>query len=202
MSDTDTTVNPMITDAVTQTNVKVLGEAPAVSMSSIDQSIAQATGILFQNAVSAQQQQNIAALAATNQGIIQIYSVDTMAAAGATANLDIPDHQALLVRAQQAMDATRVSSTSAYDGVAPQIEAAVKLANEAALENASAFAYAVRVNGDAVAASLQAIDKAFHDGLMRTVQTAATAACLEGMLRNPEKAEDYKQVLDAIKHLD
>nr|MBP6748270.1 RebB family R body protein [Xanthomonadaceae bacterium] len=28
MSDTDTTVNPMITDAVTQANVKVIGEAP------------------------------------------------------------------------------------------------------------------------------------------------------------------------------
>ena len=83
----DSTVNPQITDAVTQTNVKVVGEAPAISMGSIYQSIAYSTGILFQNAVTAQQQQNIAALAATNQGIIQIYSVDTMAAAGATAQL-------------------------------------------------------------------------------------------------------------------
>ena len=51
-------------------------------------------------------------------------------------------------------------------------------------------------------ASLQAIDKAYHDGLMRTVKIAATAACMEGMLRNPEKAADYEQVLQAIKHLD
>lgn len=197
----DTTVNSMITDAVTQANVKVLGEAPAVSMGSIYQSIAQATGILIQNAVAAQQQLSVLAMAAANQGVMQIYSVDTVAAAGATANLDIPDHQALLVRAQQAMEATRVSSTSAYDGVASQIEAAVRLANEATLDNAGEFAYAVRANGEAVAASLQNVDKAFHTALMRTLQMAATAACLEGMLRNPEKAEDYKQVLQAIKHI-
>lgn len=198
----DSTVNPQITDAVTQSNVKVVGEAPAISMGSIYQSIAYSTGILFQNAVAAQQQQNIAALAATNQGIIQIYSVVTAAEASVAARHDVPDREAVLLRTQQAMEATRASSASAYDGVAPQIEAAVKLANETALENASAFAYAVRVNGDAVAASLQAIDKAFHDGLLRSLQTAATAACLESMLRNPEKAADYEQVLQAIKHLD
>ena len=198
----DSTVNPQITDAVTQSNVKVVGEAPAMAMGMIYQSIAQATGILFQNAVAAQQQQAIAAQAATNQGIMQIYSVDTASAAGATAGIDAPPHQALLLRAQQATDAARVSSPSAYDGIAPQIEAAVKLLNETALGNASEFAYAVRANGDAVAASLQAIDKAYHDGLMRTVKIAATAACMEGMLRNPEKAEDYKQVLLAIQHLE
>lgn len=198
----DSTVNPQITDAVTQSNVKVVGEAPAISMGSIYQSIAYSTGILFQNAVAAQQQQNIAALAATNQGIIQIYSVVTAAEASVAARHDVPDREAVLLRTQQAMEATRTSSASAYDGVAPQIEAAVKLANETTLENASAFAYAVRVNGDAVAASLQAIDKAFHDGLLRSLQTAATAACLEAMLRNPEKAADYEQVLQAIKHLD
>ncbi|MBD1483492.1 R body protein RebB-like protein, partial [Xanthomonas citri pv. citri] len=53
-----TAVNPQITDAVTQTNVKVVGEAPAVAMSSIYQSMAHSSGILFQNAVAAQQQQD------------------------------------------------------------------------------------------------------------------------------------------------
>lgn len=198
----DSTVNPQITDAVTQSNVKVVGEAPAMAMGSIYQSIAYSTGILFQNAVAAQQQQNIAALAAANQGIMQIYSIDTAAEASATARLDVPDHEAVLLRTQQAMAATRASSASAYDGVAPQIEAAVKLANETTLGNASEFAYAVRANADAVTASLQAVDKAYHDGLMRTVKIAATAACLEAMLRHPEKAGDYQQVLQAIQHLE
>ncbi|MBB4125847.1 hypothetical protein GGR77_001118 [Xanthomonas translucens] len=79
-----TAVNDQITDAVTQSNVKVIGEAPAFAMASIYQSMAHSTGILFENAVSAQQQQNTLAQAAANQGVMQIYSLDTSADAGAT----------------------------------------------------------------------------------------------------------------------
>ncbi|HAO08631.1 MAG TPA: antirepresssor protein RebB [Chryseobacterium sp.] len=75
----DTKVNDQITDAVTQANVKVLGDAPAMAMGSIYQAMAHSTGILFQNAVSAQNQQNILAQAATTQGVMQIYSIDTAA---------------------------------------------------------------------------------------------------------------------------
>ncbi|WP_085712648.1 MULTISPECIES: RebB family R body protein [unclassified Pseudomonas] len=81
------TVNDQITDAVTQTSVKVVAEAPAMAMGSIYQSMAHSTGILFENAVSAQQQQNTLAQAATNQGVMQIYSVDTTAGAAATEKL-------------------------------------------------------------------------------------------------------------------
>ena len=77
-------VNPMITDAVTQSNVKVVGESPAMAMSTLYQAMAHSTGVLFENAVSAQQQQNILAQAAVNQGVMQIYSLDTTAAAGAS----------------------------------------------------------------------------------------------------------------------
>jgi len=76
-----TPVNGQITDAVTQANVKVVGEAPAMAMGAIYQSLAQSTGILYENATSAQQQQNILAQAATNKGVMQLYSVDTMAVA-------------------------------------------------------------------------------------------------------------------------
>ncbi|SIT25128.1 MULTISPECIES: RebB family R body protein [Chryseobacterium] len=75
----DTKVNDQITDAVTQANVKVLGEAPAMAMGNLYQAMAHSTGILFQNAVSAQNQQNILAQAATTQGVMQIYSIDTAA---------------------------------------------------------------------------------------------------------------------------
>ncbi|MGN7743384.1 RebB family R body protein [Pseudomonas sp. 22526] len=78
------TVSPQITDAVTQTNVKVVAEAPAMSMGTIYQSLGQSVAILFQNSVSAQQQQNTLAQAATNQGVMQIYSVNTTAGAAAT----------------------------------------------------------------------------------------------------------------------
>ncbi|HHW1779482.1 TPA: RebB family R body protein [Pseudomonas aeruginosa] len=79
-----TAVNDQITDAVTQSNVKVVGEAPAMALGTIYQTMAHSTGILFENAVSAQQQQNALTLAASNMGVMQIYSLDTAADAGAT----------------------------------------------------------------------------------------------------------------------
>ena len=74
-----TAVNNQITDAVTQSNVKVIGEAP-MALGSIFQTMAHSTGILFENSVAAQQQQNALALAASNMGVMQIYSLDTSAA--------------------------------------------------------------------------------------------------------------------------
>jgi Killing trait len=79
-----TAVNSQITDAVTQTNVSVLAKAPAVALGSLFQSMAHSSGVLFENAVSAQQQQNTLSQAASNTGVMQIYSVDTMADAAAT----------------------------------------------------------------------------------------------------------------------
>ncbi len=79
-----TAVNDQITDAVTQSNVKVIGEAPAMAMGTIYQTMSHSTGILFENAVSSQQQGNTLALANANMGTMQIYSLDTTAASGAT----------------------------------------------------------------------------------------------------------------------
>ena len=47
-----TAVNDQITDAVTQSNVKVLGDAPAQAMSSLYQATAQAMANAAQNAVT------------------------------------------------------------------------------------------------------------------------------------------------------
>ena len=90
-----TLVNGQITDSVTQAGVTVLANAPAMAMSSIYQSLAHSTSILYQNSVQAQHMAAISAQAATNQGVIQIYSVDTMAGAVAAAKLaqsDVPDN--------------------------------------------------------------------------------------------------------------
>jgi hypothetical protein len=53
-----TAVNSQITDAVTQSNVKVIAEAPATAMSSLYQSLAHAAGIAGQNLVTQQQNAN------------------------------------------------------------------------------------------------------------------------------------------------
>lgn len=58
-----TAVNDQITDAVTQANVKVLADAPAVAMGSLYQTLAQAAGTAAQNAVAHQQNANNVALA-------------------------------------------------------------------------------------------------------------------------------------------
>lgn len=76
-----TSVNPQITDAVTQTNVKVLGDAPAQAMASLYQSVAHSVGIAMENAVNAQQQIATLSQAAATQGISLLYSVDTAATA-------------------------------------------------------------------------------------------------------------------------
>ncbi len=73
-----TSVNNQITDAVTQSNVTVIGEAPAMALSSLYQTMAHSLGLMFENAVSAQQQQNILAQAATTQGVMQIYALSTV----------------------------------------------------------------------------------------------------------------------------
>ncbi|HXQ66071.1 MAG TPA: RebB family R body protein [Alphaproteobacteria bacterium] len=101
-----TPVNGQITDSVTQANVKVLGDAPAVAMSALYQSVAHSTGILFENATSAQQQLAIAGQAAANQGVIQVYSIDTMAGAVSTAKVaqsDVPDSMLSLLTALKAV---------------------------------------------------------------------------------------------------
>jgi hypothetical protein len=78
------TVNSQITDAVTQTNVKVMAEAPAMAMGSIYQSMAHSLGILMENAVTAQQNMNVIGQASVTQGVTMIYSVDTASAGAAT----------------------------------------------------------------------------------------------------------------------
>ncbi|GAB2191744.1 RebB family R body protein [Sessilibacter sp. MAH2] len=79
-----TSVNDQITDSVTQANVKVLGDAPALSMGNLFQATAQALGNAAHNATTAQQQTAVAAQAATTMGVATLYSLDTASAGKAT----------------------------------------------------------------------------------------------------------------------
>ena len=88
-----TPVNSQITDAVTQANVKVIADAPAIALSNLYQMVSQSLGLSAQNAVMAQQQSNIIHQASTTQGVNLIYAVDTAAIADATEKVsraDIP----------------------------------------------------------------------------------------------------------------
>jgi hypothetical protein len=65
----DDTVDPRITDAVSETNVLVAGSAPAIAMASLYQSLANSIAMASINAVYAQQQTNILHQTATIQGV-------------------------------------------------------------------------------------------------------------------------------------
>ena len=79
-----TSVNSQITDSVTQANVKVLGDAPAMALSNLYQATAQALGNAAHNATTSQQQTNVTAQAATTMGVATLYSLDTASAGVAT----------------------------------------------------------------------------------------------------------------------
>ena len=79
-----TPVNGQITDSVTQANAQVLGEAAAVAMGNLYQATAQALANAAHNATLAQQQTNIAAQAATAQGVALLYSLNVGSTAQAT----------------------------------------------------------------------------------------------------------------------
>jgi hypothetical protein len=64
---------------VTQANVKVVAEAPAIALGNVYQTAAHSTGLMFENAVKNQNQQNILGQVATTKGVMQIYSTNTVA---------------------------------------------------------------------------------------------------------------------------
>jgi hypothetical protein len=67
-----TPVNDLITDAVAQANLQVIGSAPSVAMADLYQASAQALALAAQNAVFAQQQMNATSQAATAAGVALI----------------------------------------------------------------------------------------------------------------------------------
>lgn len=69
-----TAVNDQITDSVTQSNVKVIGEAPAVALSSLYQSLAHAAGIAAENLVTQQQNANSVSLAVVTSCVESLLS--------------------------------------------------------------------------------------------------------------------------------
>src|SRR5688572_18981033 len=75
------TVDPKLTDSVTQ----VLGDSPALSLSELYQSISQSIALATATAAAAQQQANVISQAATTMGATALHSLGTAAAAAAEA---------------------------------------------------------------------------------------------------------------------
>lgn len=72
-------VNPQITDAITQTNVQILGSAPGNALGNLYQATSQALGLAAHNAAAAQANASTVLQASTTQGVAMLYGVDTAA---------------------------------------------------------------------------------------------------------------------------
>lgn len=99
----DTAVNSQITDAITQSNLTVLGGAPAQSMATVYQVMAQSVGASMQNAVSNQQSMNTIDNAIVSQGVAMLYSIDSSASARATQEILSGNMDAEIVSALKAI---------------------------------------------------------------------------------------------------
>lgn len=54
---------------------------------------------------------------------------------------------------------------------------------------------------DAMAHAIETMNRVSHDNLLLILQESALSAVLAAMIREPDKAEDYAKVLQAIKQL-
>lgn len=99
----DTPVNSQITDAITQSNLTVLGSAPAQSMATAYQMLAQSVGVSMQNAVANQQNMNTIDSAIVSQGISLLFSLDGAADAASVKSLLHDDSTAETTSALQAI---------------------------------------------------------------------------------------------------
>lgn len=70
----DQTHNCAVVDSVTIANTKVLGEAPAMAMGSLYQTIGNSVAMTAANAVYAQQQANVGYQAASTLGVTKLFS--------------------------------------------------------------------------------------------------------------------------------
>jgi len=68
-----TPVNGMITDAVTQSNVTVLGQAPAMAMGALNQVLAHSTGLMMENATANSQNANTLSQAVVTASVAKLY---------------------------------------------------------------------------------------------------------------------------------
>ncbi len=84
-------VDPQITDAIAQVNVKNLGDASALAVSNLYQTMAHSGGIMFENQVNAQHQLNLTAQAATVTGVSEFYTVDIAEQAVAASKINRSD---------------------------------------------------------------------------------------------------------------
>lgn len=83
----ETAVNSQITDSVTQANVQVIGDSPAMALGNLYQSTSQALGNAAHNASTQQSQANVTSQAATTTGVGALLCIGSAVVGEATGNI-------------------------------------------------------------------------------------------------------------------
>ncbi|SFR86886.1 Killing trait domain-containing protein [Dyella sp. OK004] len=181
-------VNPQISDAVTQASSQIPGGALAISLSQLYQGAAQALVNAAHNAVSSQQQSNVLMQAATTQAVMQLLSMDS------ADNATPPDENKASALPQT------LAATTSPDALA-HIEQAIESANKHGLDNAGSWSHAARDIMNTVAGALRELQKVSQETGMAMVKQAAIAAVLVHMIKAPDHLEQYQKILGLIEGL-
>lgn len=183
------TVNPQVTDAVTQSNVHAHDNAADIALRNLYQVAAQAMGNAAMSAVSSQQQSYILAQAATTQGVMQLYTL--VEADGAKPALE-SEPPYTVSPAAAVMDSA--------DALAPADAASVPN-NVIAFDHTGPWSHAARELMDTVADTLREFQKVSQEANMAILKQAAITATLARMLEAPDQLEQYHKVLTMIEAL-
>jgi hypothetical protein len=189
-----TTVNPQITDAVTQANVKVVGESPAFAMGTIYQTLAESTALAMRNAIAAQLGMESLSQAAIAK------SVQLILSAGAATPEAVPEEVAQAVQHVTGQQAS-LAAIAPSAGVNSQVEDAIRLSRESVLPYSGDVAYGARAAADAFGALLDRINAANHEAFLKILQRAGIAMCLAGLVKSPEQADAYIAAIESIRKI-
>jgi hypothetical protein len=182
-------IDSPINDATAGTSAHALGSAPAVALGHLYQVTAHAMGVAVENAVSAQQQMNTLAQAATNQALMQLYLMNTTSAAASP-------------EGDKAFGAPQVlAATAGPEAVADAIRQAIESASRLELDEAGPWAHAAKELMSMVASALWEFQKIGLDTGMFAVKQAATVAVLIRMIQAPDQLEQFQKILAVIKEL-
>lgn len=189
---TTTEVQSQITDSITQTNPRppanpvVAGNVAAVALGNLYQATATALSMAAHNAVSSQQQQNMLAQAATTQGIMQIYSLDTASSGEAT---------------EHPLEPPSAAAAAALDEVSAPVTQLSVSPNAHGIDNAEPWCHAALELMGTVASTLHAFQKVTEETGMAAIRQAATASVLIHMIQSPDQLEQYQKILKVIEEL-
>jgi Xaa-Pro aminopeptidase len=181
-------VNPQITDAVTQVSPHSnLDNAPYTAIAQLYATTAHALGIAVENAAATQQQTATLAQAATNQAVMQLFSVDLQA--DAMAPIGEPASAVL-----QASDAAAVTEV-----IANTMAQAMASASRHGFDQAGPWSEAVREIMSAAAFSLRELQAVAQQANATMVKQAATTVVWIKMIKDPDQLEKYQKMLALIQ---